>query len=683
MAIDYISTLENPPRGFRKMFPAKKELLRGNVALLIETYDELFSVVDNFQNRVRGIIVTEGSEVTFRKTGRMLWAMTVPEFLFPQLHDILSGFMDLYFEGEKLFEENSMLREEFKLLKDSLASTRDDYNQTNERLRIRVEQAGELNRKLQEQVVQLKELEQTLRESEKSLKQAQQIAKVGSWEWNLKKDIFFMSEEMGNICNLKGEYPDYNIFDIIDKVVYYEDRERIAEFFINLQTSGKKEELFFRIAPINGEIRWIYAMPPHVKTWDNDGKPEVFIGTIQDITERKLVEDELRHLRNLLSNIVNSMPSILVGVNKEGEVIQWNLKAEQISGVQAENAHGRRLDEIFPQLRGEMDKIFRAIKSRQVQEKTKVAWKENGETRYEDITIYPLVTNGVEGAVIRVDDITDRVHLEEIMIQSEKMLSVGGLAAGMAHEINNPLAGMMQNISVVINRLSRDLPPNRAAAEEAGVSLEAVNKYIEKREILRILQNVNESGRRAAKIVRNMLSFARMSESRFSYYDLAELMDQTLELANSDYDLKKKYDFRQIEIIREYAPNLPEIACEGSKLQQVFLNILKNGAEAMALNRKEGLKKSRFIIRIMPDGEMLRIEIEDNGPGMTADEKRRIFEPFFTTKPVGVGTGLGLSVSYFIITENHGGTMTVETASGEGTIFIIRIPVRKIGQNLN
>ncbi len=678
MGIDFISTLDNPPAGFKKKIPEKKDLLRGNVVLLLNSYDELFSVVNDFKNRIRGIIVTEGSEITFKKTGRMLWYMTVHKSLYPQLFAIMSGFMDLYFAGEKLFEENAMLREEFKLLKDSLASTRDDYNQTNERLRMRVEQAGELNLRLQEQVIQLTQLEQTLRESEKSLKQAQQIAKVGSWEWNLKNDDFIMSEEMGNICGLKGEYPDYNIFDMIDKVVFPEDREKMAEYFINLYNMGKTEELFCRITPNEGEIRWIYAMPPHIKAWDSKGKPEVFIGTIQDITERKLVEDELRHLRNLLSNIVNSMPSILVGVDKNGRVIQWNLKAEKISGVKSENAQGRPLDSILPQLKDEMDKIFRAIKSRHVQEKTKVIWKENGETRYEDITIYPLVTNGVEGAVIRVDDITERVRLEEIMIQSEKMLSVGGLAAGMAHEINNPLAGMMQNISVVINRLSKDLPPNRTAADEVGISLENIIKYIEKREILRILENVNESGRRAAKIVRNMLSFARMSESRFSYSNLVELMDQTLELANSDYDLKKKYDFREIDIVREYAPDLPEIACEGSKLQQVFLNILKNGAEAMALVPKSKGKKSRFIIRILPDGDMVRIEIEDNGPGMTLEDKKRIFEPFFTTKPVGVGTGLGLSVSYFIITENHGGTMTVESAPGEGTIFVIRIPKRKI-----
>ena len=683
MAIDFIATIENPPEGFKKIIPAKKDLLRGNVVILLNSYDELFSVVNDFENRVRGIIVTTGSEVTFRKSGRMLWHCTFPESLFPQLHSIMSGFMDLYFAGEKLFEENSMLREEFRLLKKSLSSTRDDYNQTNERLRMRVEQAGELNRRLQEQVVQLMELEQTLRESEKSLKHAQQMAKVGSWEWNLKDDLFNMSEEMINIYGLKGSSHYSNVFRIIDKVVSHKDRERVAELFIKLQTSGKTEELFYRINPADNdaEVRWIYSMPPHIKIFDEEGNPEVFIGTIQDITERKVAEDELRHLRNLLSNIVNSMPSILVGVDKKGKVIQWNLKAEQLSGVKAENAQGKSLDSIFPQLKSEMEKIFRAIESREVQEKTKVAWKENGETHYEDITIYPLVTNGVEGAVIRVDDITERVRLEEIMIQSEKMLSVGGLAAGMAHEINNPLAGMMQNISVVINRLSKDLPPNRTAADEVGISLESITKYIEKREILRILQNVNESGRRAAKIVRNMLSFARMSESRFSYYDLAELMDQTLELANSDYDLKKKYDFRQIDIVREYASNLPEIACEGSKLQQVFLNILKNGAEAMALSRKSKGEQSRFIIRILPDGDMVKIEMEDNGPGMTVDERKRIFEPFFTTKPVGVGTGLGLSVSYFIITENHGGTMTVRSASGEGTVFIIRIPVRRIISN--
>jgi len=157
---------------------------------------------------------------------------------------------------------------------------------------------------------------------------------------------------------------------------------------------------------------------------------------------------------------------------------------------------------------------------------------------------------------------------------------------------------------------------------------------------------------------------------------MGELLDKAIELASSDYDLKKKYDFRQIQIIRRYDGDLPRVWCDASKIQQVFLNILKNGAQAMAETGRS-VEQPCFTLGVMPEGKMARIEIGDNGPGMDEMIRKRVFEPFFTTKDVGIGTGLGLSVSYFIITEDHSGTMEVESAPGTGTKFIIRLPFGK------
>ncbi|MBW1813981.1 MAG: hypothetical protein JRJ39_10030 [Deltaproteobacteria bacterium] len=142
----------------------------------------------------------------------------------------------------------------------------------------------------------------------------------------------------------------------------------------------------------------------------------------------------------------------------------------------------------------------------------------------------------------------------------------------------------------------------------------------------------------------------------------------------------KKFNFREIEIIRKYNNEIPLIPCEPGKIQQVFINILRNGAEAMKDTSGEGNgSKPRIILRITPehDAGMIRIEIKDNGPGIDQNICKHIFEPFFTTKPAGKGTGLGLSVSYFIITENHNGDMSVESAPGEGTKFIIRLPLER------
>ncbi len=277
------------------------------------------------------------------------------------------------------------------------------------------------------------------------------------------------------------------------------------------------------------------------------------------------------------------------------------------------------------------------------------------------------------GAQVVVHDITERKKIEEMMIQSEKMMSVGGLAAGMAHEINNPLAGIMQNTQLVINRFSKSLPANNKTALETGITMTAIENYMEKRNIHQLLKNIHKAGSNAAKIVDNMLSFARKGGSSKSCHNIYELLNKTLELAQSDYDLKKKYDFKQIKIVNEFEPIIPEITCEESKILQVFFNIIKNAAEAMyEAEQKPEIPKLTF--RVLKAWGMAQIEIEDNGPGMDDTTLKRVFEPFFTTKDVNKGTGLGLSLSYFIIVDDHGGEMEVESVLGKGTKFIIKLP---------
>jgi len=275
-----------------------------------------------------------------------------------------------------------------------------------------------------------------------------------------------------------------------------------------------------------------------------------------------------------------------------------------------------------------------------------------------------------------IRNITEQKKTHEIIIQTEKMLSVGGLAAGMAHEINNPLAGLMQTADVLAQRLGKNMniPATQKAAEEAGISLDGLKNFMQSRDVPRMLTAIKDSGMRIAKIVNNMLSFARKGDSQKSLNSITELLDRTLELATIDYDLNKQYDFKKIAIVREYESNSPPILCEASKIQQVILNLLRNGAQAMQDAETEN---PRFAIRTWyeEDQKMVYVEIEDNGPGINKNIRRRIFEPFFTTKAVGTGTGLGLSVSYFIITENHGGELVVVSEPGTGAKFCIGLPI--------
>jgi PAS domain S-box-containing protein len=396
----------------------------------------------------------------------------------------------------------------------------------------------------------------------------------------------------------------------------------------------------------------------------------------KDITEQRRLEEEEKRLSHLLENIFNSMPSVLMGVDEWGKITQWNRQAEIQCGIAADDARGRRFEELLPQSTEILAGVQEALKKRRPMVNNNVIRQRKGEVHYEDITVYPLVADGVNGAVIRIDDVTERMRLEEMMIQSEKMVTVGGLAAGMAHEINNPLAAIIQSAEVVENRLAEDLPVNRRVAEEVGISFDAVVQYTKKRKIDGMLENIRSSGARAATIVRNMLEFTRKSDSAMFPCSIPELLDKSLELVKNDYSLKKKYDFKQIEILREYESNIPEVVCHPGKIQQVFLNILKNGADAMS-EKAKGDFKPRFCLRIMAVGASVKIEIEDNGPGIDKYTRKRIFEPFFTTKSIGKGTGLGMSISYFIITKNHCGKLSVESQEGEWTTFIIELPVEQ------
>ncbi len=167
-------------------------------------------------------------------------------------------------------------------------------------------------------------------------------------------------------------------------------------------------------------------------------------------------------------------------MDNDGNVTQWNRQTEKITGLSFEDVRNRPLASVFPRLSDEMANIRDSISRRCVIHNSKIERREEKDIRFEDVTVFPLVANGVKGAVIRVDDVTEQVRLEEMMIQSEKMLSVGGLAAGMAHEINNPLAGIMQTARVMANRLgdSLDIPANRKAAEAAGATINRITNYL-------------------------------------------------------------------------------------------------------------------------------------------------------------------------------------------------------------
>jgi PAS domain S-box-containing protein len=388
--------------------------------------------------------------------------------------------------------------------------------------------------------------------------------------------------------------------------------------------------------------------------------------------DRKQSFDELRLVKNYLTNIINSMPSILIGVDRLQRITQWNLQAELETGVKAKDAKDNSLVTVFPRLSGISDQIRQSIQSGKIMTRLKQEYIEDQEIRYEDIIIYPLTDNGIEDGVIRIDDITDQVRMEERALQSEKLMSFGGLAASLAHEINNPLSGMMLNAQIVLNRLSKDLPANKEAAEKAGISMADIRAYSKERNIHDKLKAINDTGSRAAEIIKNMLGFARKNASVPEPHDLSRIVKETIQLVKNDYELREKYHTADIRI-NEVFDNIPAVPCDIGKTQQVFFNLIKNGIQALA-QIPEKIRAPQLIFRIYKEGTMACVEIEDNGPGISEQTQKRIFEPFYTTKSESDGTGLGLSISYFIIVKDHHGEMAVESVLDHYTRFIVKLP---------
>ncbi|RUM35405.1 MAG: hypothetical protein DSY57_07085 [Desulfobulbus sp.] len=364
---------------------------------------------------------------------------------------------------------------------------------------------------------------------------------------------------------------------------------------------------------------------------------------------------------------------------RDNTIIGCNQKTAELLKVKQERIPGHRLED-FSHSRQQDSRPVEEIRqriTRAILNPQNFEWSFQAADKtllHTEVNMSPIKLKS--GIIIQVliRDITERKQTQEILVQTEKMMAVGGLAAGMAHEINNPLGVVLQATQNIVRRLGTDLKKNYTIARALDVDLEKMQDYLDKRSVYSYLNSIQAAGERAAKIVRTMLEFGRSSQTaEKEFCDIDTILENALTLAASDYDLKKTYDFKKITIRRDYG-NPGKVYCARTEIEQVFFNIIKNAAQAMAANGENG-KDQALYVRTGYSGNNVFISITDNGPGISKTVQKSIFEPFFTTKPVGEGTGLGLSVSYFIITSHHHGSITVDSTPGEGTTFTITLPV--------
>lgn len=391
--------------------------------------------------------------------------------------------------------------------------------------------------------------------------------------------------------------------------------------------------------------------------------------------KKQLADSKILSMKRIMHDTLNLMPSVVVALDRGGNVLLLNDAADRMLARGRKAVRGRPFTEVLPSHWVEDPELAESFGKGRSYYRHNVKWHDGSEIRFCDVMMYPLDRDGQGGAVIRVDDVSERVRVERVMLQTEKMMSVGGLAAGMAHEINNPLGGILQGIQNVLRRVDPGFARNRDVAAEHGISLEAMRGYLDARSVISMLHGVKESGERAAGIIQDMLSYSRRSDSSFEYCDLNKLIDEVVHLCDCDYDLGRRYDFKLIDVRKHYDKRCVEVPCIPTEMKQVIFNLVRNAAHAMADEDSGKKPRINLITRYRPEEAV--IEVSDNGPGFDEETRKRLFEPFFTTKPAGLGTGLGLSVSFFVVSENHNGIMEAESQPGKGATFRVRLPLAR------
>ena len=346
-------------------------------------------------------------------------------------------------------------------------------------------------------------------------------------------------------------------------------------------------------------------------------------------------------LRDFSQNIIESINAGVLACNLEGTVEAWNSALERLYGLSRTEALGRTLDAIFPpELRNELSRVsdphhtlnLYKFRMRNAQDRPLIL----------SLSVVPLIgkEDQVIGRLLIFNDLTERVNLEDQLMQAEKLSSIGLMAAGIAHEVNTPLAVISSNAQMLMRQMEPDDPRTKT------------------------LDKIIAQAFRASEIANSLLKFSRVGGSEYSDLDVNRIISESLSLV--DPMLKTA----RVTVHAQLKTSLPPVFGNSGKLQQVFMNLIMNARDAMP-------RGGELTITTESENSAVRVEVSDNGMGIPAEHLNKIFDPFFTTKATSRGTGLGLAVTYGIIQE-HSGLIQVDSVVGRGTTFRLEFPaVRK------
>ena len=396
---------------------------------------------------------------------------------------------------------------------------------------------------------------------------------------------------------------------------------------------------------------------------DFSGVVSKYEGMIHDITAQKNAEQEISRIRNYLNNIIESMPSMLVTLDVDSKVTQWNTAACQFTGIPAQEAIGKKIYDIVPFLSKYTHQVEETNRNRQTLILHREQVSQDPEHLY-NLTFFPLIANGTAGVAIRLDDITELEHKEHQLRQAQKMESVGTLAGGLAHDFNNVLAGILGNLSLLQYKLDHN---------PADLSVLEIREYLDRME---------SAGQRAVDMVRQLLTLSRKQQTDLVPVDLNLSLKHVREIGENTFD-------KSVQVIGHPSEVPAYVLADTTEMEQVLLNLCINAVHAMTIMREDthwGGILTVAIEKIIVDpvfqrkhpeatcSAYWRVSVCDTGVGMDTTTAAKIFDPFFTTKEQGRGTGLGLAMVYNIVHQQHG-FIDVYSEPGIGSTFNVYLPV--------
>ena len=487
-----------------------------------------------------------------------------------------------------------------------------------------------------------------------------------------------IKESREELLKLKEEYQ--NIFDLVPCYITIQDRDfklikynrEFAEHFKPQQGDycyeaykGRSERC--EICPVVKTFKdgkshyseeqginkdgtkslWVVRTAP-IK--DSQGEITTAMEMSLDITQVKYLEREVQKSERKYQTIFNNIPNPVFVVDAENlEILDCNPTVVNVYGFNKEEIIDTPFLNLFEE--NDRDYLVSHIKSSGVFNQVRQVRKD-GNTIYVNIYISKTLYLKREALLITTSDITERLMAEQFLIQASKMATLGEMATGVAHELNQPLSVIKTASSFMKKKVQKG---------------EAI-----KNKILQTLsEEIDSHVDRASKIINHMREFGRKSEVIKEKVKINEVLNKAIEIFSQQLKL------REIEVVEELEEDLPAVLADSNRLEQVFINLLINARDAIEDRLEKSVHKNiekKIFLTTSSSEDMVVIEIKDTGAGIPKSILDKIYEPFFTTKEVGTGTGLGLSISYGIV-QDYDGTIKVETQEGEGSTFIIQFPI--------